>query len=454
VLGDLDFRKVETMKKEIRVKEEELLHEIISENSNKSQYEKMNRIIDLKYEMDLLRGDIKSKMSAYETFKKEKKNTCDKILQVFNEINELYFGMYGIVLNQNIFREMIFDQISLHEDKAVSKMLNFYLHSFRREDKAVVRERYLFEEGEGDIVEAIRRYKFDHTIISINDDIINEIEKKVKVKKVISAGSWENDKEIVKLLEGDGDEIYLIKNIHFLGNIKKKGNNNFIFTTEWGEKKHPLLEQSRVIFYEKESSLEVVTKSVRGGIDPGLICDEVEWIINFYSYLVYIGGFVPFSLERDYEFWMRDLLGCLMVVKEDMSVIDQCMECIFTSRVDREDRRIIVNLIEYFKKNKEMKDPRRPHYEVVPVNYKIGEDVKLVSSIERKTGAYKLMRGKIEGGAVFVSESDTVYDLEVSQCSEKDKKGGFIWCIKGNTVFKVWANGMEDAWYRFIMVSS
>ncbi|AFM99157.1 dynein heavy chain [Encephalitozoon hellem ATCC 50504] len=248
---------------------------------------------------------------------------------VFNKKSKVFFDIYGVHLSFRIYKEYVENvlfpilygktcndstkdmwssimdtDIGLLKDMISSDVDLFYSNSLPDT-----------KSGYADILCEIARYPFDYTLVIACDDAIHMIEEKIEITSVISAGPKENNEKIREMLSEKSQEsrTYLIKNIHFLRNIKKTGNSRLILTIEEG-KKHSLMEDTKVVYCKRCVAREAA--------DLALISEGDSELVRFHMEMA----------SRSSQFGLKDLLLCT----ENMRYCDReyLKTIVYGSRID------------------------------------------------------------------------------------------------------------------------
>lgn len=259
----------------------------------------------------------------------KKREVYEILNTMFDKKSESFFNVYSVHLSFRIYKEyvesvlypmlsskicndnckdlwisMMDTDTSLLRDIISSNVDSFYSSSFP-------------DTGNGytDILCEMARYPFDYTLVLACDDAMHMIEEKMEITSVISAGPKENNEKIREMLEEKSQEskIYLIKNIHYLGNANKTGNNRLILTIEEG-KRHSLMEDTKVVYCKRYASQEAT--------DFALISEGDSELIKFHVEM----------MARNGQFGLKDLLLCT----ENMGYCDKeyLKTIVYSSRID------------------------------------------------------------------------------------------------------------------------
>ncbi|AFN83867.1 dynein heavy chain [Encephalitozoon romaleae SJ-2008] len=259
----------------------------------------------------------------------KKREVYEVLNTVFDKKSESFFNVYSVQLSFRIYKEYVESvlypilsskicndnckdlwirimdtDMSVLRDIISSNVDSFYSSSFPDT-----------KSGYTDILCEMTRYPFDYTLVLACDDAMHMIEEKMKITSVISAGPKENNEKIREMLEEKSQEskIYLIKNIHYLGNAKKTGNNRLILTIEEG-KRHSLMEDTKVAYCKRYASQEASDFDMISEGDPELIKFHIE------------------MMTRNGQFGVKDLLLCT----ENMGHCDKeyLKTIVYSSRID------------------------------------------------------------------------------------------------------------------------
>jgi hypothetical protein len=130
------------------------------------------------------------------------------------------------------------------------------------------------------------------------------------------------------------------------------------------------------------------------------------------------------------------------------------VEYIYINRVDKEDKNIILNVIKHFKGEKgnlnEVFFPYKLIYsEFIENGYEGDKDMEIA---EIGVGeCYRFVKCRVDNGKIGEDINDNVYCVRLSELdSRRNKK--YIWGIRGRRYFRIWANDVEESWYRYVIV--
>ncbi|KAF7684045.1 Dynein heavy chain, cytoplasmic [Astathelohania contejeani] len=150
------------------------------------------------------------------------------------------------------------------------------------------------------ILSEINRWcKIDYTICITDFDISYKLQNELRFDEVISCGSEASNNKVRNLLLY-GNGFYLIKNIHFIEDLKKQSNGRFIYTIEWKGKNHALMSGTRIMFYEACVETELIEeygKSFMVDLHLGMLklgrfgVNDLEFLIsnsNLWEFIVEI----------------------------------------------------------------------------------------------------------------------------------------------------------------------
>ncbi|KAI4290920.1 hypothetical protein PAPHI01_0194 [Pancytospora philotis] len=124
-------------------------------------------------------------------------------------------------------------------------------------------------------LDEVPRYSFDYTFVSAYSDVIFALKNVLAFDLELSAGSAENNRAIELLLAEAGSKLILVKNTHFLHPAAKTGTNRFIFVIDTNER-HPLVENTRVVHYDRDCSFQFVLRSLGRLFARGLECNQQD----------------------------------------------------------------------------------------------------------------------------------------------------------------------------------
>ena len=167
----------------------------------------------------------------------------------------------------------------------------------------------------------ISQYTFDYTFFTSYNDILPRLNSLISFDIEISAGSVENNSKIKELLAEKGNKLILVKNTHFLPEMLKSGSNRFVFIIENNEH-HPIIENSRVVYYDRNMSYESIYR------DLSAFFRSDSYIIKFHTLLVEMG--LDFSL-RDLEIALQNKNIGVGYIKE----------VIYYNRMTEEEKRMV-----------------------------------------------------------------------------------------------------------------
>nr|AGE96255.1 dynein heavy chain [Encephalitozoon cuniculi] len=260
----------------------------------------------------------------------KKREVYEVLNSLFSRKSKSFFEVYGVSLSFGIFKRYVEDVVyPILASRVCGDVKNMWT-SMVDADMGTIQDiisgsidsfySSTYPEtgcGYADLVDEIDRYPFDYTLVIACDDATYMVEEKMAVASVISAGPKENNEEIYRILGEKTQErkTHLIKNIHFLGNARKTGNNRLIFTIEEG-KRHSLMEDSKVVYCRGYGAHETSSKaltSVPGG-DPELVKFHMEMMC------------------RSSQFGLKDLVLCA----ENMGHCDKeyLKAIVYSSRID------------------------------------------------------------------------------------------------------------------------
>ncbi|ELA42721.1 uncharacterized protein VICG_00036 [Vittaforma corneae ATCC 50505] len=275
-----------------------------------------------------------------ETLKREE--TLRQIYSVLNEcywkINGWFVEEYGFQLSFNIFRKYVdtnfkIDSINDGNDNKtidIDDVYEFFGHSFNkfaiRDGKRSMHKVSKNEDCPYKISE-IERYSFDYTFITGFNDILFEIKSLLTFDVEISAGSSENNRTILGLLQEHSSKTVLVKNIHFLPPVVKTGTNRCFYIIEPGES-HSLMAESRVVYVDRNRNYEFVYSSLTNLFDGNSAISN--YLIKFHSIGIALG--LDLSL-KDLEICIKNSNGAFS--KEFL------IEMVYYSKMTEKERRLI-----------------------------------------------------------------------------------------------------------------
>ncbi|TBU18790.1 dynein heavy chain [Ordospora colligata] len=220
----------------------------------------------------------KKKMDAARENKKQ--NACKKRMYailngVFDLKSKYFFERYAMRLSFRIYKEYIEKVMYMKVCELMgneNEILKLFENDTTGKVERTVREfaEYFYSwmgsrsmRRSLDVVKEIKEGLFDYTLMKASDEIIYAIEKEIDVSQTISAGCVESNIRIFEMLSErcTEEKIYFVKNIHFLGDVKKTGNCRFIFTIDEGQK-HRLVDDTRFIFCKMDVSSEEIRRYV------------------------------------------------------------------------------------------------------------------------------------------------------------------------------------------------
>lgn len=251
--------------------------------------------------------------AARETAALERAKTeeAEHIARLYAEISRSFVEAYDIEMSQDVYRTVLeSNRSSLHDGKAFdllkTRILRFYQHSF----PGLHLPSFDFEE--------LGVYSFDYTFISSFCDVVFRLKSLITFDEEISAGARERSNALERLLAEKGNKTVLVLNTHFLPPLIKTGTNRFVFIIENGET-HALVEDTRIVYYDRDLSYDTIFKSVSAMFDPK------STMVRFHALVLSLGH--GFSL------------GDLETAVNSPGISDEYLrETIYFSRMDTQQR--------------------------------------------------------------------------------------------------------------------